>query len=336
MAITKLTDHVAVKTFATVLEERIITNSKIRQSGLVTTDPRITAKAQTPGFEGVLPFWKRPVAGEATTMSDNEANKLTPAKVTQGSMTARMIQRALGFCAMDIADYTDGADALEYAYGEFARLWVGDEESTLISVVKGVLADNVANDSGDMLKNVSIGTGTILAANKMSIANIIEARKQLGDQGGQLKNLVAHSDVINNLRAAEPNAFVPASQTKLGLETYAGLNVIETDNLGVDTTTANYPKYDAYLCGDALFGYAAGSFGEQSLAQVRDELAGYGSGQETILSRRRYIMHPLGFTNQVAPTNSVSQENSELVVAATWNRVVDRKAVPLVVVRTNG
>ncbi len=60
------------------------------------------------------------------------------------------------------------------------------------------------------------------------------------------------------------------------------------------------------------FAYAAGSFGEQALAQVRDELAGYGSGQETILTRRRYIMHPLGFTNQVAPTNGVSQTNAEL------------------------
>lgn len=336
MAITKLTDHVAVKTFASVLEERIITNSKIRQSGLVTTDPRITAKAQSAGFEGVLPFWKRPAAGEATTMSDDESNKLTPAKVTQGQMTARMIQRALGFSAMDIADYVDNADALEYAYGEFARLWVGDEESTLLSIVKGILADNVANDSGDMLKNVSIGTGSITAAQKMSVANIIEARKQLGDLGGQLTNLVAHSDVINNLRAAEPNAFVPASQTKLGLETYAGLNVVETDNLGIDTTVTNYSKYDSYLCGNGLFGYAAGSFGEQSLAQVRDELAGYGSGQETILTRRRYIMHPLGFTNKVAPSNSVSQTNTELGTAATWDRVVDRKAIPLVVVRTNG
>ncbi len=103
-----------------------------------------------------------------------------------------------------------------------------------------------------MLKNVSIGTGSITVANKMSITNIIEARKQLGDQGSQLKNLVAHSDVINNLRAAEPNAFVPASQTKLGLEQYVGLNIIETDNLVADTTTPSYTKYDSYLGGDGL------------------------------------------------------------------------------------
>lgn len=333
MAVTRLTDHVAVKTFAKVLEDKILSNSKIRQSGLITTDPRITTKAQTAGFEGVLPFWKRPAGGTSTNMSDDPTSKFTPKAVTQGSMTARMIQRVEGFSAMDIADYVDGSDALEYAYGEFARMWVEDEEAALIAIVKGLLADNVANDSGDMLKNVSVGTGSKV---NFSIATYIEARKQLGDLGGNIKHLIAHSDVINNLRAAEPNAFVPASQTKLGLEQFAGLNVIETDNLGVDTTTANYPKYDLWLAGDGLFGYGAGSFGDTALAQVRDELAGDGSGQETIISRRRYILHPFGFSNKTAPTNGISQTNNELGTAATWDRVVDRKAVPLVIVRTNG
>ena len=55
------------------------------------------------------------------------------------------------------------------------------------------------------------------------------------------------------------------------------------------------------------------------------------------MSRRKYLLQPLGFTNKVAPTNSVSQTNTELATAATWDRVVSsRKMVPLVQIKTNG
>ncbi len=335
MATTRLTDIVLVKTFAKIVESKITENSKFRQSGLIVSDPRIVTKANTAGFEGTLPFWKPIAGGEAATMNDDPTSKGTPAKVEQGSMTARMIQRALSFAAMDLADYASDSDAIEYAAGEFARLWTADEESTVLAILRGIIADNTANDSGDMVKNVSRSTGTIDATNKFGGSTLIEARKQLGDVGGELKFIFAHSDIVNNLRAAEPNAFVPASQTNIGLETYMGYGVIETDNAGIGGTT-NYPVYTTYVTGSGLFGYGAGSFGENALAQVRDEFAGNFSGQETVISRRRYILHPFGFTNKEAPTNGVSQANAELEVAGTWDRVISRKSIPLVAVRTNG
>ena len=123
MATTRLTDIVLVKTFAKIVESKITENSKFRQSGLIVSDPRIVTKANTAGFEGTLPFWKPIAGGEAATMNDDPTSKGTPAKVEQGSMTARMIQRALSFAAMDLADYASDSDAIEYAAGEFARLW---------------------------------------------------------------------------------------------------------------------------------------------------------------------------------------------------------------------
>lgn len=332
---TRLTDIVPVKTFARIVESKITENSKFRQSGIIVSDPRITTKAQTAGFEGTLPFWKPIAGGEAATMNDDPAVKGVPSKVEQGSMTARMIQRALSFAAMDIADYASDSDAIEYAAGEFARLWTADEEYAVLAVLKGILADNAANDSGDMIKNVALTTGTIADTNKFGGQLLIEGRKQLGDVGGDLKFIFAHSDVVNNLRSKEPNAFVPASQTNIGLETYMGYGVIETDNSGVAGTT-NFPVYTTYVTGTGLLGYGAGSFGNESLVQVRDEFAGNFSGQETVISRRRYILHPFGFTNKVAPTNGVSQANAELSDAATWDRVIARKSIPLVAIKTNG
>ena len=333
MATTRLTDIVQVESFEKAVEGKITENSKLRQSGIVVPDQRIIKKAQTAGFNGVLPFWKPTAGGEAATMNDDPAVAGTPAKVQQGSMTARMLQRALAFEAMDIADYASDSDAIAYAASEFARLWVADEESAILAILAGLLADNAANDSGDMIHDVSVATGSQVLLGGTVLGH---ARKQLGDAGGELKYLFAHSDVVNNLRIAEPNAFVPASQTNIGLETYQGYVVVETDNVGVNTTTEDYPVYTTYFTGGGLFGYGAGSFGSEALAQVRDEFAGNFSGKETIISRRRYLVHPFGFSNIVAPTNGVSQANSELDNAATWNRVISRKAIPLVAVKTNG
>jgi hypothetical protein len=336
MAYTRLTDIVPVKTFAKIVEGKIIENSKFRQSGIVTADPRIQARVAAAGLSTTLPFWNAPAGGEADSVNDDFTSKSTPAKVTQGSMDARVLSRAKSFSAMDIADYVSDSDAIEYAASQFARLFTADEESALLAVLNGVIADNVANDAADMRKLVSITTGTIAAANKISGSLLIDARRQLGDIGSQLKFLVMHSDVVNNLRTSEANAFVPASKTDINMDSYFGYPIIETDNVGVDTTVANFPVYTTYFAAPGLIGFGSATVGDGALVHVRDELAGNGSGADTILGRRRYVMHPLGFTNRGTPSNGVTQTNTELATAATWDRVMARKMIPLVQLKTNG
>jgi hypothetical protein len=333
MATTRLTDIVPIKLFAKLVEDKIVTNSKIRASGLVTTDPRFQVG---PGFVSTLPFWKQPLAGEATSMNDDPASPIVPAKVGQGQLDVRVISRALAFEAMRIQDFTHEGDAIEFAASKFAGLRVADEELALIAMINGIMADNVANDAADMRVVKSKTTGTIDATNKFGAAALLAGRRTMGDLGNQLNIILSHSDVINNLREAEPNAYVPASKTDIGLATYMGIPIVETDNLTIDTTVAGFPVYTTYLAGPGLFGYVAGNV-EKSLVEVSDEFAGGGSGKDTVINRFRYVLHPFGFHNKGTPANNVSQTNAELAVAATWDRVVaSRKAVPLVQIKTNG
>lgn len=331
MAETRITDVVPVKTFEQIVEGKLTENSKFRQSNVITTDPRIQKLVSTAGFETTMPFWLRPQGAEATTQSDDPENKAVPKKVEQGSMVARIIARSNSFSAMDIADLASDADAIEFAASEFARLRLADEELALLSILKGI----VAKGGADFTVNTAVTTGTIADTNRFGIPTLLEGRKKLGDMGSSLNTLVVHSDVVNNLRAKEPNAFIPASQTSLGLEQYAGWNIIETDNIG-KAGTANFPLYTTYEIGSGLFAYAGASV-EKALVQFRDELAGGGSGQETILNRFRYALHPHGFSNSAAPANGVSQTNAELANADTWTKVAQsRKSVPLVAIVTNG
>lgn len=333
MATTRITDIVPVKTFSALVEAKLTEQSKFRQSGIVGTDPRVTAKAQTAGLETTLREWKRPAGGSAANGSDDDSVKASPKKLQQSAMIARILSRSESFSAMDIADFASDAAAIEYAASEFARLRASDEESALLSILTGVIADNVANDSGDMVKDTKVTTGSVLAASLLNATTLINARATMGDQSGVLSTLVLHSDVVNYLRKNEPNAFVPASQSRIGLETYMGYTVIETDNV-TKTGTGTYAYYDSYLVGEGLFAYASAPV-DNALVQVRDELAGNGTGMETILNRWRYILHPAGFSNQTAPSNGVSQSNTELATATTWDRIAARKAIPLVKLVTN-
>lgn len=346
MATTKLTDVVVPTTFQKVIESKLTENSKIRQAGVVSTDPRFSISS---GFETTVPFWRRPAGGEAQSQGGDETVKGTASKVTQGKMTARVLSRSNAFAALNIADYASDADAIAFASGEFARLRVGDEESAMLAILKGIIAANVANrtayaagdlsapagTASDMIFSNVRTTGTIDATNRFGSAALLGGRKTMGDRGGDLKLAIMHSDVVNNLRAVEPNAFVPASQTDIGLERYQGYFIVESDNIGIDVTLPSYPVYTTYLMGSELFAYASG-IQDHPLEDVRDAAAGSWSGMDTTVNRFRYMLHPYGWMASGVPANSVSLTNPELATATNWTRAVERKAIPLVAVRTNG
>ena len=204
----------------------------------------------------------------------------------------------------------------------------------MLATLKGILADNAANDSGDMQVARHITSGSITSANLINPAALLKARSTMGDRGGDLKVAIMHSDVVNNLRANEPNNFIPASKTDIGLAQYLDFTIVETDNVG-KAGTASFPIYTTYLGGAGLFAYGNQAV-DGAVVQVRDELSGFGTGQEIVLNRFRYTLPVYGVSNVAAPTNGVSQTNAELAAAATWDRVESRKAIPLAAITTNG
>jgi hypothetical protein len=55
-----------------------------------------------------------------------------------------------------------------------------------------------------------------------------------------------------------------------------------------------------------------------------------------LYSRRADIVHPLGFEFTSASVAGQSATLAELATAANWNRVWERKNVPLCFLQTNG
>lgn len=329
MATMRLSDGVVPSIFNNLVNGKVTELSNFRNAGLIRQTPEFNALASGTGFVANLPFWSPIAHSEALSASDDPSVKATPRKVSQGSQVARRFHRVLPFSAMDLIRAATGGDATAYAISQIAAQWAIDEEKLAIAMLKGIEADNVAANSSDMVKDVAVTTGT---ARLLDLDVLIDAATTMGDAKGALNTLVVHSTVHAVLQKTQANAFVPKASTNLGFDTYAGYRLVVSDNCPVDETTPSYTKYTSYLMGSDALGYG---LGDTSTAFQRDELAGNGSGEETVVSRRSFIMHVNGFKNDATPANGVSLTNSEVDDATSWSRQVDRKAVPIAIIKTN-
>ena len=92
-------------------------------------------------------------------------------------------------------------------------------------------------------------------------------------------------------------------------------------------------KYTSVIYGAGAFGYGVGS---AEVPVEIDRLAGGGNGGgiETLWERNTWLIHPFGF-KQTSTPSAVSFTQAELSTAAVWDRVVDRKLVPMAFLVTN-
>ena len=332
MAVTKLSDIIVPTIFTTAVEGAVFDQSIFRQTGVIVQKPAFDTIAKTAGLYATLPFWAPIPWAEANSSTDDNTILATARKVNQSAMTFRLFQRNVSFSAMDILNEATG-DPTVYAVNSFARLWALEEEYLLIEMIKGLLLRNIASDGSDMYKTVSRTTGVVDATNQLTPATLASLLGTFGDSSNIVDTIVMHGDVYNGLRARDANLFVPSSLTGFKIETYCGYKVVVSDHCTKDVTVPAYPVYSSYLVGPGMF---AAGVGASSTAVERSEAAGNGSGLETVYSRRNFILHPQGHAvAATAPANGVTFTNSELATATHWSRVMDRKSVPLAIIKTN-
>jgi hypothetical protein len=60
------------------------------------------------------------------------------------------------------------------------------------------------------------------------------------------------------------------------------------------------------------------------------------SGEDYLVTRRHYILHPRGVAFANASVVGASPTNAELATATNWNRVYSKKNIRLIALKTNG
>ena len=336
MATVQLSDIIDVKVFQDLPSVNSPEKTAFFESGVVTRNSLLDGIATAAGKTAELPFWKDIDATVAPNLStDNPATLATPDKIVQGEQIARKAFLNKGLSAADLAsELAMGSRAMDQIRARVDAYWLRQWQRRLIASCNGVLADNVANNSGDMVINVAAeATGSQTATTKFNRDTFTDAVYTMGDAADALRAIAVHSAVMKQMVKNDDIVYVPDSQGRLTIPTYMGLRVIVDDGLPVVAGTTSGFKYTSVIFGEGAFGYGDGAPVVPVEVQ-REANQGNGAGVETLWTRKTWILHPFGYQNTGTPA-SVSFSLSELAADAAWSRVVDRKNVPISFLVTN-
>lgn len=336
MATVQLSDIIDVKVFQDLPSVNSPEKTAFFESGVVTRNSLLDGIATAAGKTAELPFWKDIDATVAPNLStDNPATLATPDKIVQGEQIARKAFLNKGLSATDLAsELAMGSRAMDQIRARVDAYWLRQWQRRLIASCNGILADNVVNNSGDMVINVAVeATASQTATTKFNRDTFTDAVYTMGDAADALRAIAVHSAVMKQMVKNDDIVYVPDSKGRLTIPTYMGLRVIVDDGLPVVAGTTSGFKYTSVIFGEGAFGYGDGAPVVPVEVQ-REANQGNGAGVETLWTRKTWILHPFGYQNTGTPA-SVSFSLAELAADAAWSRVVERKNVPISFLVTN-
>lgn len=335
MAVTRLTDIIEPDVFDPYVRLRTTELTAIFEAGIANIDPRINALLASGGTLFEMPAWEDLATAEPNVSDDNPASTATPANI--GTVKDQAVKHMLnyGWGSADLLLNVVGEDPMREIADKVAGWWARAYQNKLISSIQGVIADNEANDSGDMVNVIGNDSASaITAAELVSASALLDAMQTMGDASGGLQAMTMHSVVATELKQQNLITFIPNSRGEVTFATYLDKLVIVDDGSPA-TARTNRTLYSTYLFGGGAFG-----FGETSAkvpVEVEREAAqGNGAGVETLWTRRVIGLHPRGIQFTEGSVAGNSPTNAELAAAANWDRVYDRKLIRLAELRTNG
>ena len=316
------------------------------QSGVATRMELLDKLANAPGKTAELPYWKDlNYDDEPNYSNDSPSDTATPKQIEQDEQIARKAFLNQGWTESDLAaELAMGGNAMRRIRSRVDTYWARRWQRRLVKTATGVMLNNVADDSSDMVHDISTQDGdNAVTGNLVSRSAIVAACFTMGDQFDAINAIGVHSVVMQRLIDSDDIVYIPDSKGALTIPTYLGRRIFTDDGMPVIAGTTSGFRYVTMLFGAAAFGYGEGT-PEVPTEVEREAAQGNGGGVETLWSRKTWLIHPLGHTftsNTVTgPTgktvNNISPTDANLALAANWNRTYFRKNVPLAFLVTNG
>lgn len=341
MAVVRLSDVVVPEEFTDYIIQNSLVSNALAQSGVLVRNGVIEQQLQAGSDSFTVPNWFDLGDDEADIVSDDPAVNSTPRKLTTGKQLVRKSFLHNSWSAMNLASEMAGSDAINRIQDRAAAYWSRQLQKRLVASLNGILADNIANDSGDMILDISgatvadVDTDTVFSA-----AAVIDATAKLGDAMGTLTAIGMHSDTYRTALKADLIGTRADSEGR-NFQTFRGLAVIVDDGLPYVPAEGTAAGDDAQKYTTILFGSGAVGYG-MAAPKIADGTeienlpsSGNGGGQQILHSRVNLGVHPAGFAWVEGTIAGESPSLTELVAAAHWNRIFERKAVPLAFLRHN-
>jgi hypothetical protein len=327
MAVTQIADVIVPSEFTAYQIENSMVSTALYQSGVLVKNGVIQNQLSVGSNMFSVSFWKDLGETEANISSDDPTTLSTPQKFSAGRQIVRNSFINQSWSEMNLAAELAGSNPIEALQGRVLNYWQRQWEKRLIASLLGVLASNVANNSGDMVNDISGASGA--AANFAGPA-VIDTALTLGDRLGDVKSIAMHSHIYGEALKNDEISFFKPSENDVEIATYKGMAVIVDDNL-----TPASSVYTTILMGPGAVGFGVSEPNTEFGTEIfRVPASGNGGGQTTLHSRMNVGIHPLGFAWSDGTGGGAiagdSPSLADLALAGHWTRVAtSRKSIPL-------
>ena len=351
MAVNTLTELYAQDQTDRALIDESIRKSAVWNSGLVTIDPKLSEmvaagegrKINRVGWQDIADPLITGNDAQATTHNpgypDDSSTLLIPnasstymydavKTVTAHSLGQREIIKACSFVD----------DPLMALNGMITGYWARFFDMYATLILSGVLADNIANDSSDML----YGDGTTAIDENA----ILDGFATLGD-AAELGTgvMICHSKVAFVLRKAQLIDSIPSAENPaVNFEYFQGVRMIVSDQV-----PAKSNKAVTILAQPGVIEFGSSDSNIVPSELYRDPRVGVGGGEEQLITRQQFAMHPMGMSwEDDTVTGAVASGSipglgstklwpaaTDMQVAANWDRVLARKKIKVAFIWTS-
>ena len=344
---TFLSNLVARPEFLSYVSEGIFEQSKWIQSGVVTRNAALDARAG--GTRVRVPFFDSISPTEVVIQSNNtwgSGGYMSPGGITADEQIMTILHRGFSYAADDLSKLGSGADPLAHVRDQLTAAINKLKTTTLLAQLSGLFGA-IASDGvlGANTVNASFAgvPGSVTEANYLTAANVIKAKTKLGERGSELDVIAMHSNVAAYLQQVGMLTFSTSALSAAGsvvwggggvgvtsedVAQFAGLRVVIDDQLTNLTggTATHIVKYPVYLFKSGVI--SEGIQQDLRIATDRNIL----SLQDVMAVDYHYGYHVLGTKWADAgdnPTNATTSGN--LGNTSSWTLAyVNSKNVPLV------
>ena len=302
---TTVADVIVPEVFNPYVVEKTTELSALYQSGIVASSDELNSLALSGGRLINMPYWND-LDGDDEVLSDIAA--LDVERITSGQDIAALLMRGKAWSVNDLAKALSGDDPMATIGQMVAGYWARRMQATLLSTLTGVFA------APSMAANVYD------TDDRISADNTILAIQCLGDAKSKLTGFMMHSAVEADLARQDLIDFTKDSTGSIEIPTYLGKRVIVDDGCPVANGV-----YTTYIFGQGAIGYGEGG-APVPTETTRDAL----SGDDILINRRHFLLHPRGVRWTDAAVGGSSPTNAELANPANWLRVYEPKNVRIV------
>lgn len=338
MSTTRISDVIVPEVFYPYMLQRTKERGAIFQSGILRSDANLTSFLAGGGKTANVPFWRDLTDIDSDVGSDDPTQLSVPGKIQSAKDVAARQVRTKSWSSMRLSGVLAGDDPMKAIGNLVSDWWIRNFNTLLVSTLHGVYLGNVAGNSSDMVKNISVTTGTPTAANLISAEAILDTKQTMGDAAEGLSTLIMHSAVFTRLQKQNLIDYIPDARGEVQFPTYLGYRVVVSDTAKVMPNGAGPSQYVTYLLGNEAI-----AFNEQpmttspNIETERKPDQGNGVGGDILYTRRQFVLHPYGIKWNGTTVAGEFPTTPELALPANWTRVYpERKQIPISFLITNG